>query len=71
MILFLFPGIPGAVIWITLAIALYLTFVELREIRPHWLWWMWWFSLVFLLHFVGVFILRGYVAYRRRKSTGT
>jgi hypothetical protein len=52
---------------LTLALALYLTVVELREIRPrpHWKWWAWWLSLVFLTHFIGYLILRGYVAYRR------
>jgi hypothetical protein len=50
---------------LTLALAMYLTFVELRELRPHWKWWMWWLSLVFLTHFVGYLVLRGYVAYRR------
>ena len=52
---------------ITLALAMYLTLVELREFRPrpHWKWWAWWLSLVFLTHFVGYLILRGYVAYRR------
>lgn len=52
---------------LTLALAMYLTFVELREMRPrpHWKWWMWWLSLVFLTHFVGYIILRGYAAYRR------
>jgi hypothetical protein len=49
----------------TLALAMYLTAVELREQRPHWKWWAWWLSLVFLTHFVGYLILRGYVAYRR------
>ena len=53
--------------FLTLAIALYLTVIELREMepRPHFTWWGWWLSLVFLLHFVGYLILRGYVAYRR------
>lgn len=64
------PGVvPPLVILITLAIALYLTFVELRVLEQHWLWWIWWFSLVFLTHFIGVFILRGYVVYRRRNSS--
>jgi hypothetical protein len=51
----------------TLALAMYLTLVELREFqpRPHWKWWAWWLSFVFLTHFVGYLILRGYVAYRR------
>jgi hypothetical protein len=52
---------------LTLALAMYLTVVELREFhpRPHWKWWAWWLSLVFLTHFVGYLILRGYVVYRR------
>lgn len=58
-------GRLDAITLLTLAVALYLTVVELRELRPHWKWWMWWLSLVFLSHFVGYLILRGYVAYRR------
>lgn len=50
---------------LALAIAMYLTAVELRELRMNWLWWMWWLSLVFLTHFVGYLILRGYAVYRR------
>jgi hypothetical protein len=52
---------------LALAVAMYLTLVELREFRPrpHWKWWTWWLSLVFLTHFVGYLILRGYAAYRR------
>jgi hypothetical protein len=52
---------------LTLVLAMYLTLVELREFRPqpHWKWWMWWLSLVFLTHFIGYLILRGYAAYRR------
>jgi hypothetical protein len=52
---------------LTLVLAMYLTLVELREFepRPHWKWWAWWLSLVFLTHFVGYLILRGYVVYRR------
>ena len=57
--------LPPAVFFLTLAIALYLTVVELRELSPHWKWWGWWLSLVFLVHFIGYLALRGYVAYRR------
>jgi hypothetical protein len=55
------------VLLLTLAVALYLTVVELRELSPqlHWKWWAWWLSLVFLTHFVGYLALRGYSAYRR------
>lgn len=50
---------------LTLAIALYLTAIELREFRPHYLWWSWWLLLVLLTHFVGYLALRVYVAVRR------
>jgi O-antigen ligase len=60
---------PGGeiVLLLTLAVALYLTVIELRELRPHWKWWAWWLSLVFLTHFVGYLALRGYAAYRHRQ----
>lgn len=63
----LIPRAPGLIVLLTLAIALYLTVVELREMgpRPHWKWWSWWLSLVFLTHFVGYLALRGFVAFRR------
>lgn len=64
--LFLLIGVPSLVLLFTLALALYLTAIELRELRLHWKWWAWWFSLVFLLHFVGYLALRGYAVYRRR-----
>ncbi|MDH4177452.1 MAG: hypothetical protein OEV72_07725 [Thermoleophilia bacterium] len=50
---------------LTLAIAMYLTVIELRELRPHFLWWSWWLMLVFLTHFIGYLVLRGYVLVRR------
>lgn len=65
MLLFLFPGPPAIVLVFTLALAFYLTGVELREMRVHWKWWMWWLSFIFVTHFVGYLILRGYVVYRR------
>jgi hypothetical protein len=63
---YLLPG--DLILLLTLAICLYLTVVELRELvpRPHWKWWAWWLSLVFLTHFVGYLALRGYSAYQRR-----
>ena len=67
MILLLFPGHPPlAIVLVTLALALYLTAIELRELRPHFVWWSWWLLLVFMTHFVGDLILRGYSAYQRR-----
>jgi hypothetical protein len=65
VILFFLPGPPLVITAVTLAVALYLTIVELRELRPHFLWWSWWLLLVFLTHFIGYLALRGYVAYRR------
>ena len=67
MLLLLLPGSPPvAIILLTLALALYLTAIEVRELRPHYLWWIWWLLLVFMTHFVGYLILRGYAFYRRR-----
>lgn len=68
LIVILLKNAPGAtaLLMLTLVIALYLTAVELRELRPHWKWWAWWTSLVFLTHFVGYLALRIYVALHRR-----
>lgn len=60
-------GIP-AVLLLTLAVALYLTVIELREIRPHYTWWMWWLLLVFMTHFVGYLALRVYAFVWRRRQ---
>lgn len=66
----LLPRAPDILLLLTLAICLYLTVVELRELapRPHWKWWAWWLSFVFLTHFVGYLALRGYAFYRRRQQ---
>jgi hypothetical protein len=68
LFVFLLRGAPGAVpiMLLTLAVALYLTVIELRELNVHWKWWAWWLSLVLLTHFIGYLILRLYVAFRRR-----
>jgi hypothetical protein len=68
LFVFLLRGAPGAlpIMLLTLAVALYLTVIELREMNVHWKWWAWWLSLVFLTHFIGYLALRFYVAYRRR-----
>ena len=67
MVIVLLAPAGKLVLLLTLAIALYLTVIELREMnpRPHWKWWPWWLSLVFLTHFVGYLALRGFVAFRR------
>jgi hypothetical protein len=65
VILLFLPGPPPWLVLFTLALALYLAVVELRELRPNYLWWSWWLLLVFITHFVGYLALRGYSAYRR------
>jgi hypothetical protein len=54
-----------ALMLLTLALALYLTVIELRGLRPHFLWWAWWLMLVFLTHFLGYLALRVYVFAQR------
>lgn len=70
LLVLLLRNAPGAVpiLLLTLAVALYLTVWELRDWRPHWKWWAWWLSLVFLIHFFGYLILRGYGYVRRRRD---
>lgn len=65
MLLIFLPVPPDIIVLFTLALALYLTVVELRELKPHFVWWFWWLLLVSLTHFIGYLGLRGYVAYRR------
>jgi hypothetical protein len=67
LLLFL-PVPPDLIVLFTLAFVLYLALVELRELRPHYLWWSWWLLLVFMTHFVGYLLLRGYAYYRRRSE---
>ena len=65
VVVFLILGWVPIPLLLALALALYLTAVELREMRENWLAWMWWLSFVFLTHFVGYLILRVYAVYRR------
>ena len=65
VLIVLLIGRASLVLLFTLALALYLTVIELREQRPHWKWWAWWLLLVALTHFIGYLALRGYVVYRR------
>lgn len=67
MLILLLLGFAPPLVLLTLALALYLTVVELREMepRPHYVWWIWWLLLVFLTHFIGYLFLRAYVVYRR------
>jgi uncharacterized membrane protein len=69
VLLLLLPGSPPvAIVLFTLVLVIYLTAIELRELRPHYLWWIWWLLLVLMTHFVGYLILRGYAFYRRRRE---
>jgi hypothetical protein len=67
MLVILLLGFAPFVMLLTLALALYLTVIELREMepRPHYAWWIWWLLLVFMMHFVGYLFLRAYAVYRR------
>jgi hypothetical protein len=67
MLLFLLLGFTPWLLLLTLALALYLTVIELRELDLHYTRWIWWLLLVFMTHFVGYLILRGYALYRRRQ----
>jgi hypothetical protein len=60
-------GFAPFVMLLTLALALYLTVIELREMEPspHYAWWIWWLLLVFMTHFVGYLFVRAYAVYRR------
>ena len=66
----LLVGVPAPLMFVSLLLALYLTYVELREMqpRPHYLWWSWWLLLVVMTHFVGYVILRIYAFRRRRQA---
>jgi hypothetical protein len=65
VLVFLLLGAAPIVLWLTLALALYLTVVELREMNVHFVWWSFWLLLVVMTHFVGYLFLRAYVLYRR------
>lgn len=67
MLVFWLLGSYPLLLWLTLAIVLYLTVIELREIRPpaHYTWWIWWLLLVFMTHFIGYLFLRAFGVYRR------
>ena len=68
MLIFILLGYVPWVLVLALAIALYLTVVELRELRPHYVWWFWWLLLVVMTHFVGYLLLRAYTLARRYQT---
>ena len=67
MLVILLLGFAPLLMWLTLAVVLYLTVIELREMEPapHYVWWIWWLLLVFMTHLVGYLFLRAYAVYRR------
>jgi len=66
VLVLLLLGHTPALLLLTLGLALYLTAIELRTLKPPtYHWWIWWLLLVFLTHFVGYLILRAYSAYHR------
>ena len=70
MLLLLLLQAAPLLMLLTLAVALYLTVIELREMEPrlHFLWWSWWLLLVFMTHFVGYLILRVYAFIHQRRA---
>ena len=68
MLIILLLGFAPLMMLLTLVLALYLTVIELRELRPHFLWWSWWLLLVFMTHFVGYVILRVYAFVQHRRA---
>jgi hypothetical protein len=71
VVVFLLTGRVPYILLLTLALAVYLTVIELRELRLTWRMWAWWILLVILTHFVGYLLLRGYAAYRRGRGLQT
>jgi hypothetical protein len=69
VIFFLITGQVPYILLLTLVLAIYLTVIELRELRPSKSWWLWWILLVVITHFIGYLILRAYVAIRRARSS--
>jgi UPF0716 family protein affecting phage T7 exclusion len=66
VLVFILLGWVPIPLLLALAVALYLTVVELRQLKLHWMWWAWWLLLVVMTHFVGYLILRSYAVYQRR-----
>ena len=69
MLIFWLLGFFPVVLLLTWLVAFYLTFIETREQRMDWRHTAWWLQLVFLFHFVGYLVLRGWIFYRRRRAT--
>ena len=68
MVFFILFGQVPIVLLATLAIALYLTWLELRTLPLPRMQKLWWYLLVLLTHFVGYLALRVYVSRRGRTA---
>jgi hypothetical protein len=68
VLIFLVLGFTPWLLLLTLAILLYLTVVELREMDVHYTRWVWWLLLVFMTHFVGYLALRVYAFVHHRRA---
>lgn len=68
VLIFLYLGFYPWVLLLTWAVAMYLTVVETRQQRMDLLHTLWWLQLVFLTHFIGYLVLRGWVLFRRYRT---
>jgi hypothetical protein len=68
VVFFLLYGRVPYVLLATLAVALYLTWIELRALPLSRMQKLWWYLLVFLTHFIGYLALRLYAARRGRTA---
>lgn len=68
MVFFLILGWVPWPLLLALALAVYLTVIELREMKPSYLWWFWWILLVLMLHFPAYLLLRVYSLYLKRQA---
>jgi hypothetical protein len=68
VLLFLLLGTYPYVLLLTWAVAIYLTWIEVREQGMDWRHKLWWMQLTFLTHFPGYLVLRFWVFYRRRRA---
>ena len=69
VLLFWLLGMYPYVLLLTWALAIYLTWIEVREQQMDRLHKFWWIQLTVLFHFPGYLALRFWVFYRRRRAT--
>jgi hypothetical protein len=69
VLLFLLLGVYPWVLLLTWALAMYLTWIEIREQGMDLRHKLWWLQLTFLTHFFGYLALRFWVYFRRHRAT--